>query len=199
MRATSALLILFCGLLVAASGILVLQIRTDLTAEPTLPASAADAPAAVVRTPDLPGPDQTAAFVIPPLETYGEILERPLFSMERRAVRQLPSSSSATGNLDATLIGIISTNTKSLVLMRLDDSGEVIQLLEGDRIKGWMLVSVSQERAIFESGGEEVTLELAFETQLEWESPPQTDTDEDEPEVSAARNDEARIQTQDEE
>ena len=179
MRGINSLLILFCCLFVALSGLLVLQIRADLTAEPTLPAFGPDSLKAIAAMSELPELERATAFEMPPLETYNEVLDRPLFSMERRAVLQPSAPSRMSGDLRAKLIGIVSSSAKSVVLMRLDDTGEVIQLLEGDRVKGWMLISVSPERAIFERGGEEVTFELAFEAQLDWEGPSQTDSDEE--------------------
>ena len=166
MRGTQVILLLFCFLLVAVSAALVLRAREDLTAVPSLP-PATPAPS---ETEFQPGNDVrvdvSELFSLPTIETYEETLRRPLFSRSRRPADQPVVATASGGSLEATLIGIISSRAKSLVLLRLDATGEVVQLLEGDRLNGWSLVSVSEAEVVFKSGDEELTLELAFETDL---------------------------------
>lgn len=178
MRGTQVILLLFCFLLVAVSAALILRTREDLTAAPSLPPmTPAPSETAFESANDVPI-NASEFFSLPAIETYEETLRRPLFSRSRRPADQSVVATASGGSLEATLIGIISSRAKSLVLLRLDATGEVVQLLEGDRLNGWSLVSVSEAEVVFKSGDEEMTLELAFETDLNSGETRQPDSDE---------------------
>lgn len=110
---------------------------------------------------------------VKPFPTYAEILNRPLFN-ESRAPEEVPDTaqapeSTAAGELNATLSGIIITKDARLAIVTNTANGEaqrvrVGQPLEGD-LSGWALIELSPRLAVFEgSGAGRKELELMVDT-----------------------------------
>lgn len=122
------------------------------------------APAGDARTTALPPPQRTAAAdaipKLPPAHTFAAIAERPLFAPTRRPDAAAPAT--ATGlAAQYRLLGVILAQGKGRVLLAPAGGGRVIELAPGDRIAGWRLRRVEQDRAVFASPIGEATLRVA--------------------------------------
>lgn len=128
------------------AGVLVWQVETLLAPEP-MPAAEADGPAVSM-------PAATESFALPPIESYAEIVERPLFVPERRpgpisAAAPTPQAV-ATGELR--LMGIVRARGQSRAVLRGPD-GRTVTLLPGETSRGAKVVSIADTTVVIEEHG----------------------------------------------
>ncbi|MEN8260491.1 MAG: hypothetical protein ABFS02_07880 [Pseudomonadota bacterium] len=96
-------------------------------------------------------------IILPPVETYAEIVERPLFLSGRRPMEEQALSADAsdqvfTGKLNIQLMGVISVPQGMMVLF-VDPKGEYSRAEQDDTIEGWRVKEVQFDRVVLEQGG----------------------------------------------
>jgi hypothetical protein len=111
-------------------------------------------------TPSRPALDSAA--------TFATIVERPLFSPNRRPAQQPPPQPAAPAAkaqqvappaLSATLVGVFISPEVSSAIVRLAN-GKTASVSEGDMVDGWVLKRVTPDLAQFDYGT--ATIELTF-------------------------------------
>ncbi len=145
-------LVLLTGACVAFAAILGLQLASD---KPNLD-GVLSAPPKTVRDEAVIAP---ARFAMPPLTTFVEIEERPLFSRSRRP----PLTSEAVGESAGALVlnGVIVTGTGKIALLAAPAAERMTALREGDTLAGWTLVAIHPEKVVIHNNGREQELQIA--------------------------------------
>ena len=134
---------------------------------PVDPVAAASVPGAVdVPAVNAPVP---ALFDLPPADAFIEIVERPVFSPNRRPPSYLldepedfePAAAVRRQDLDVTVVGII-TGPRALALLRAESSDRLVPLAVGQKVSGWTLTAIEPFRVVFNRDGEERSVDLEF-------------------------------------
>ncbi len=109
----------------------------------------------------LPAAAQTL-FELPPIESFSETIERPLFLPDRRppTIEETPEADEDIESGLFTLIGIIVSPTQRIALVKVRGSQTVLQLSEGQQANGWTVLQIRPEEVIFESNDKTETIEL---------------------------------------
>ncbi len=110
--------------------------------------------------------DPPEPYLPRPLESYGGIAERPLFSSSRRPT---PSAGAAaagkTGHDSLMLAGVILTTSKRLAMLETKrTNGGVVVVREGQVVEGWSVETIAADRVVISNGGE--TVELLLDDRL---------------------------------
>ena len=117
-------------------------------AEPALVTEAAVAPKPAAVLPAEP------AFALPPLEEFSETVARPLFLPSRRPLapaEDAPKPAAVTRNL-FTLMGVIISADERMALVKRRKTGEVLRLVEGQRVDGWLVEAIMPDRVTLRQG-----------------------------------------------
>jgi general secretion pathway protein N len=104
-------------------------------------------------------PAAPGRFSLPPLETFGEVTERPLFSSSRRPIAA-ETSAAVVQTLSASLAGIVISPASSSIIVMHGDPPTLMRLKEGDNIDGWSIRSIEPSRVVLRRGAEEQQLKL---------------------------------------
>jgi type II secretory pathway component PulC len=120
-----------------------------------------------VDLPDLPLAPQ---FAMTAIENYQAVLERPLFSPNRRP--PLGMITLVRNKFDFDLKGVVIDDNVRTALLRRQGDGQIVLVTRGEEIEGWTLLEVELDFVVIERDGHEEVLELAFDAQ----SPAGTDT-----------------------
>lgn len=108
-----------------------------------------------------PARSVVAAPVVPPLQAYAAVWERPLFSPDRK-----PIPGGATGNAadngDYELTGVILLPGEHIALLRDKNGGHTLRVREGEAAggNGPMVVEVKPRSAVIDTGGSRSELVL---------------------------------------
>lgn len=99
-----------------------------------------------------------------PLETYDEIVNRPVFVASRRqaAAQPAPAASGEVLLLDRyPVVGVVIAGDQRLVLIRKAAGDTVSRIAQGEELDGWTLTEVSRDRLVMEMAGnrKEVSLQ----------------------------------------
>src|SRR5579883_792318 len=107
----------------------------------------------------LPKPDD-AAFALPPIETYAEVTERPLFSPTRRPPppEAIPENIGNAGNF--VLLGIVISDGSQTALIQHGRPPTLARLAEGQALEGWTVQSISANSVTLQNAGTQHTLKL---------------------------------------
>ncbi len=136
--------------------------RNTLAVATTAKLIAAAICAAGAVSPALAQTADQSLFALPPIETFSETTERPLFLPDRRP----PVIDEAQEDVEDvesglfTLLGIIVSPTQRIALVKVRGSQEVLQLSEGQQANGWTVLQISPGDVIFESNDKTETIEL---------------------------------------
>jgi general secretion pathway protein N len=120
-------------------------------------ASVPDTASAASRPADIPAP--SSRFSLPPLDTFAEVTERPLFSSSRRPIAA-ETSSAVIKPLSASLAGIVISPSSSSIIVMHGDPPALLRLKVGDDIDGWSISSIEPSRVVLQRGAEEQQLKL---------------------------------------
>lgn len=110
------------------------------------------------RTVDLPDRPPVPQFAMPAIENYQAVLERPLFSPNRRPPLEKPTIG-GTNMFGFILTGVLIDNNLRIALLRRQGDGEVVRSREGEEIEGWTLRQVELDFIVIEKDGREEVLE----------------------------------------
>ncbi len=117
---------------------------------------------APAKIPALPA---AQAFQMPPIEDFGETLDRPLFSKIRRPPPPEPDAPAPEPEKKQTvkvrLAGVVISPKERVALVQESRTREITRLKEGQEIEGWVLESILADRIILRFGEvrEEVKIE----------------------------------------
>ena len=153
----AAVLLALAGvLLVVAAGewLHFRSVRADLTQRLALKSAGGD---------DSPVNTATIADT-PALESYEEMVARPLFLQSRRppsedAQEETPAAPEPKTPLNAKLMGVILTPTGKIALL-VDEKGKYKRGRKNTLIDGWKLVDIKEDRVTLEQAGEHKDLPL---------------------------------------
>lgn len=114
-----------------------------------------------------PRPEKVAApspaiAALPPQATFSAIVDRPLFSPTRRPP---PGSNAATTGIEARyrLLGLIVSETVRRAW--LADGNRHFDVGEGDKLDGWTVARIDQDRLVLKSATGEAVLALRRPTE----------------------------------
>jgi type II secretory pathway component PulC len=127
------------------------------------PNSQALARSSAERTVDLPDLPLAPKFAMTAIENYQAVLERPLFSPNRRPPLEDPMMTSVSKDFDFELKGVVIDDDVRTALFRRRADGQIVRLTKGDEIEGWRLLEVELDFVVIERDGQEEVLELAFD------------------------------------
>jgi len=107
----------------------------------------------------LPKPED-AAFALPPIESYAEVTERPLFSATRRP----PPPDAVHENIgnagSFVLLGIVISDGNQTALIQHGRPPVLARLAEGQTLEGWTVQSISANGVTLQNAGTQHTLKL---------------------------------------
>ncbi len=96
------------------------------------------------------------AFTLPPLGDFSETVARPLFLPSRRPLapaEDAPAEAGVVRNL-FTLMGVIISADERMALVKRRKTGEVLRLIEGQRVDGWLVEAIMPDRLALSHGAE---------------------------------------------
>jgi hypothetical protein len=106
-------------------------------------------------------PDPPEPYLPRPLESYGGIAERPLFSPSRRPSPTGGGAAGRSGHDSLMLAGVILTTSKRLAMLESKRAtGGVVVVREGQVVEGWSVESITADRVVISHNGEVVELLL---------------------------------------
>ena len=118
---------------------------------PTAAPAEAEAEASAVPEPYLPRP----------LESYGGMAERPLFSPSRRPSPAGGAAAGRSSHDSLMLAGVILSTSKRLAMLESKRAnGGVVVVREGQVVEGWSVESIAADRVVISHNGEVVELLL---------------------------------------
>ena len=102
---------------------------------------------------------QKTTVIFPPLETFGEIVSRPLFNVSRRpiAVEKIVPDAKPT-ELNVMLSGIVIGQARQIAHLRSATDKQTLALSVGDKIGDWHILSIFPDHVVLRSGGRVETL-----------------------------------------
>jgi len=141
----------------AALAVLCVALSVVVYAELTQDGRArADSAASVLaKAPSAAANQAGAPFALPPIDSYGEVTARPLFSPTRRAP---PLQAGQRGSLESAslvLTGVIVVGDDRTALVQEVKSPKPTRLKEGQEIQGWTVQSILPDRIVIRRGSEE--------------------------------------------
>jgi hypothetical protein len=121
-------------------------------------------PPAMVRG-EAPGeaaaPDPPEPYLPRPIESYGGIADRPLFSPSRRPSPTGGGATGRSGHDSLMLAGVILTTSKRLAMIESKRAaGGAVVVREGQVVEGWSVDSIGADRVVISHNGEVVELLL---------------------------------------
>jgi general secretion pathway protein N len=145
-----------------ASALLCAALAAALVMELTT-AGDADAPAVgappTSATPSAAIPKTATRFTLPPLASFAEVNERPLFSSSRRPAA-VDAPESAAQPFSATLAGIVISAASSSIIVSHGDPPVLTRLKQGDDLDGWAITAIEPNRVVLRRDGVEQQLKL---------------------------------------
>jgi len=103
-------------------------------------------------------PAQERVFVMPPLQSYAEVTERPLFSPSRRPATVTQQVAGPASSL--ALVGVVISRDGGVALIRSGKAPALARVREGQQIEGWTVRSIAPDRVVVRNGTSEAQLKL---------------------------------------
>lgn len=118
-----------------------------------------------VKGESLPMPPQPP--LMPPLSSYAEIVERPLFNETRRPppAPETPVVAAQINPTQFRLEGTALTAKQRVAVLRDTRTNQLHRLAEGDQLDGWQVSSVQAGTIALSQGAQTLQLELERPTQ----------------------------------
>lgn len=141
------------------SALLCVGLGVALVVELNAAAPAAQQPASTAPPAAAALPEISNRFTLPPLASFAEVVERPLFSSSRR-----PTATETQQHVDqplsASLAGIVISALSSSIIVAHGDPPSLMRLKQGDELDGWSISAIEPNRVLFRRGSEEQQLKL---------------------------------------
>ena len=93
----------------------------------------------------------SSRFTLPPLETFAEVTERPLFSSSRRP-EAVETPENVDQPLNASLAGIVISGSSSSIIVSHGDPPVLTRLKRGDQFDGWSISAIEANRVLLRRG-----------------------------------------------
>jgi hypothetical protein len=150
MSTASARLDPLTGLLLVATAAFALLVYYQLEGRPDQDWTA---PVAEARSSAKPSPPPPApAFVMPPQETYTDVLARPPFVEGRQPSKGGGPAREPGPPIGAVLVGIVVGPESRHALIGHSDAARVTRVREGQEIDGWSVESIRHDRLVLKRG-----------------------------------------------
>lgn len=146
------LLLLVCG---ALGWVILGQLKTRPQGE----ANADGVGMAANPVPQLPA---ELHFNLPPIEDLHAVLERPIFSPNRRPPAPEAVALPALRSFDFALKGIVVDGDERVAVFLPKDNGKAMLLREGDTAAGWTLLRIEVDHVVLSRGDAETVLEPTY-------------------------------------
>lgn len=105
------------------------------------------------------GPQLDTGAHAPPVESFSEIVERPLFWASRRPPTLLPGGSKDDApTIDFVLHGIVITTDERFAMFQHGTPSRLVRLNEGQELLGWTVQSILTDRVLLRSNDRLVEL-----------------------------------------
>ncbi len=119
------------------------------------------APTAAPAEAEAEAPASPEPYLPRPLESYGGIAERPLFSPSRRPSPAGGAAAGRSSHDSLMLAGVILSTSKRLAMLESKRAnGGVVVVREGQVVEGWSVESIAADRVVISHNGEVVELLL---------------------------------------
>lgn len=107
-----------------------------------------------------PTPPPAPIKALPPIDTYGEVTQRPLFSPTRQPA-PVQTTPDVGGNVNGFfLTSIVVDGGQRLALIQHGRPPVLSRLIEGQSIEGWTVQSIEAERVVLQRAGTAQELRL---------------------------------------
>ena len=111
---------------------------------------------AAIKPAKIPALPAAQAFQMPPIEDFGETLDRPLFSKIRRPPPPEPDAPAEEPKKKQTvkvrLAGVVISPKERVALVQGPRGREITRLREGQEIEGWVLEAILADRIVLRFG-----------------------------------------------
>ncbi len=126
-----------------------LQASNDRAGPPTIETAA-------IKPAKIPALPAAQAFQMPPIEDFGETLDRPLFSKIRRPPPPEPDAPADAPKKKQTvkvrLAGVVISPQERVALVQEPRAREITRLKVGQEIEGWVLEAILADRIVLRFG-----------------------------------------------
>ena len=150
-RGMALVLVALC---LALGAIIYAELGPARDATPAAPAAAAAGDPAPAL------PPQPSSFTLPPIETYAEVAQRPLFSPTRQPPPPEAAQDALGKSSGFALIGIIIVEDGRIALIQHGRPPVLARLKEGQVVEGWTVQSILPDRVMLQHGATEHELKL---------------------------------------
>jgi hypothetical protein len=152
----SALVVLVLTCL-GLTGLISQELATDFTAaEAAVPPSLTT----TAKNEDLPSPTRS---VLPPLQSFSEVSERPLFARSRRPSPP-PSPDALKPITTLVLAGVILLKDERIAIVAHGLPPVLARLTEGQEVDGWTVVAIHPDHIVVAHGSTEQEIKLLDKT-----------------------------------
>ncbi|MDB5394599.1 MAG: hypothetical protein JWM91_2105 [Rhodospirillales bacterium] len=108
---------------------------------------------------------QEKTFAMAPLQKFSAIVERPIFSPNRRpAAKQPDSEKQQRPRSSLALFGITISAGERIALVGVERGTSLARMKEGQAFSGWVVVEIDQNRVLLRQGTVVEALELNYGT-----------------------------------
>lgn len=135
--------------------------------ELSMPHFTSDAAVTTEAATDLTQINSLSAYVPPTIETFAEVLDRPLFFEGRQLPPEPVQQAAAEVPLEPlklTLEGVALTGSSRVALLRDQRDNAMVQVAEGTVHDGWTLEDIEPDKAVFRRDTEITELVLEIQT-----------------------------------
>ena len=105
-----------------------------------------------------PATSTATTFTLPPLQRFGVVTERPLFSPDRKPAQHADDTAGAWSSF--VLAGIIITAQSREALVLHGKPQAVAHVQEGQALEGWTITAIDPDHVVFRDGPNEHELRL---------------------------------------
>ena len=120
-------------------------------------------------------PPSPADLALPPVESFSETLNRPLFTATRRPLspgemlqgQEMKSAAAAPAGKGEKVIlgryvlrGVVVTPEQKILMLSRQDTGVALRLKEGDALDDWRIAAIAQDHIVLSKGGQQERIPL---------------------------------------
>jgi type II secretory pathway component PulC len=104
------------------------------------------------------------SFAMAPIEKFSAIVERPIFSADRRPASKMAGSEKQAQRPRSklTLYGIAISAGERIALVGAERGTGLIRVKRGDALSGWVVVDIERTRLLLRQGSRDEQLELNY-------------------------------------
>jgi len=105
---------------------------------------------------------QEKRFAMAPIEKFSAIIERPIFSPNRRPAAKQPGSEKQGPRSKLALFGIAISAGERIALVGVERGTGFARIKKGEAFSGWVLVDIERNRVLLRQGSVDEELELNY-------------------------------------